>query len=141
MSVNLRDLAVKVGEESLVRPLAWHARTHHQLHHDNPAQVSLNQLYVRAEKDRMVVNTAKTKTMIFSRMRHTDVEPFLTDPDGSLIEYTSKTKLLGVIINERMTTWDNTAHIESKSYKRIWILKRLERLVVEVQELATVYIR
>ena len=141
VSVNLRDVAVKVGEEALVRPLAWHARTHHQLHHDNPAQVSLNQLYVRAEKDRMVVNTAKTKTMIFSRMRHTDVEPFLTDPDGSLIEYTSKTKLLGVIINERMTTWDNKAHIESKSYKRIWILKRLERLGCEVQELVTVYIR
>ena len=79
--------------------------------------------------------------MVFNRGINTDVEPFLVTPEGKNIQYVTKTKLLGVIINEKLSTWDNTRYIEQKAFKRIWILKRLKALGCSIPELVTVYIR
>ena len=37
--------------------------------------------------------------------------------------------------------WDNTLNIESKSYKRIWVLKRLKNMGCSLNELTMVYTR
>ena len=67
----------------------------------------------------MKVNPKKTQTMIFNSGQNIDVEPILVSPMGEKIHYVTKTKLLGVILNEKINTWDNTLNIESKAYKRI----------------------
>ena len=141
-SVNLNKVAIPVDECNLVRPLPWHARTGHVLpESDNPAQEALLEVFRMADKAKMVVNYKKTKTMIFNRAKLTDIEPFLTAPNGQKIEYTDKAKLLGVIINERMTTSDNTKNIETKSYKRMWIIKRLANLGCSKDDLLMTYVR
>ena len=58
-----------------------------------------------------------------------------------MIEYTDKAKLLGVIFNNRMTTSDNTKNIETKSYKRMWIIKRLANLGCPQDDLLMTYVR
>ena len=120
MAINLSEATVRVDEASLVRPFPWHARTEHVLpDQNNPAQKSLKKLVEASSEVEMVMNTKKTKTMIFSRMRKTDVEPFIRLEDDKVVEYTDKTKLLGVVINEKLSSWDNTKYIESKAYRRI----------------------
>ena len=89
----------------------------------------------------MVMNTKKTKTMIFSRMRKTDVEPFIRLEDEKVVEYTNNTKLLGVVINKKLSTWDNTKYIESKAYRCIWIIKRLGSLGCGRDDLVMTYVR
>ena len=89
----------------------------------------------------MVLNAKKTKTMLFNRGRNCDFEPIIKTPEGSTIEYTRETKLLGVIINDNLNTWDNTKHIENKCYKRIWMLRRLANLGCGKDDLVMTYVR
>ena len=46
-----------------------------------------------------------------------------------------------MVINDSMTTWDNTRNIETKAYRRIWILKRLVNLGCPKDDLIMVYTR
>ena len=89
----------------------------------------------------MIVNRKKTKTMLFNSSKTIDFEPFLTDPQGGIIEYLDKTKLLGVIITDDLKTEANTCNIEKKAYMRIWYLKRLLNLGCSCEDLILVYIR
>ena len=73
----------------------------------------------------MKLNAKKSKAMLFNRGRNIDLEPKVRTPNMILIEYTSRTKLLGVVINDSITTWDNNHSTETKAYGRIWILKKL----------------
>ena len=140
--VNLEKDAVILPEDSLTRSLPWHARTEHFLPGEkNPAQEYLNRIFHLANEVNMVVNEKKTKTIIFNRSRNIDIEPNLVAPDGKIIEYVDKAKLLGVVINSKMNTWDNTENIEKKAYKRMWILKRLASLGCSKEDLTMTYIR
>ena len=141
VSVRIDDYVTKVEDKNLIRPLNWHARTGHILKHSNPAQQNIDKLFDMAKQAHMVVNKAKTKVMIFNRAKNTDCEPFLQTQDNEIIQYTTKTTLLGVVINDKLTTWDNTLYIEGRAFKRILILKRLANFGCKVEELVTVYIR
>ena len=78
-AIKLNEVAVTADETSLQRPLPWHARTEHVLpEEDNPAKDSLIKLAEVSSAVGMVMNTKKTKTMIFSRMRKTDIKPFIS---------------------------------------------------------------
>ena len=79
--------------------------------------------------------------MLFNSSKTIDFEPFLTDPQGGIIEYLDKTKLLGVIITDDLKTEANTCNIEKKAYMRIWYLKRLLNLGCSRDDLILVYIR
>ena len=134
-SIDLSSHTMRVPDDELVRPLNWHQRTGHEINNTNPAQTSLNNIYKLAEKSHMKVNPKKTQTMIFNSGRNINTEPNLISPNGETIHYVTKTKLLGVMINEKLNTWDNTYHIEGKAYKRIWILKRLKNLGYDLSQL------
>ena len=79
--------------------------------------------------------------MILNTSRNIDVEPILFTPNSRPLQFVTKAKLLGLILKEFLTMWDNTLTIESKSYKRIWVLKRLKNLGCNLNELTTAYIR
>ena len=141
-SVNLRTETRTLGEQNLIRPLNWLARSgHHLPGQQNPSQAALTDLYKVANDNQMLVNSKKTKTMLFTRSNSTTIEPYLEAPDGTKIAYTRKSKLLGVVITDDLKTIENTKQIETKAYKRIWILRRLASLGCPLQDLITVYTR
>ena len=140
-SLDLNRYSVILPDKEILRPTNWHARTGHCLKLQNPAQCSLNNIFKIALNFFMVVNSKKRQTMILNTSRNIDVEPILITPNSRPLQFVTKAKLLGFILKEFLTMWDNTLTIESKSYKRIWVLKRLKNLGCNLNELTTAYIR
>ena len=140
-SLDLNRYSVILPDKEVLRPTNWHVRTGHCLKLQNPAQCSLNNIFKIALNFFMVVNSKKRQTMILNTSRNIDVEPISMTPNSGPLQFVTKAKFLGFILNEKLKIWDNTLTIESKSYKRIWVLKRLKNLGCDLNELTTAYIR
>ena len=83
------------------RPLNFHERTGHIL----PQKNNLLQYYVRdteqfALENKLVINKQKTKIISFTKSRKWDFPPEVTFSDGTMIEYLSEIKLLGVVVSQ-----------------------------------------
>ena len=104
-------------------------------------QVQLNTLADYCKTYNMVINTGKTKVMMFNPSRFYDGMPKLTLPDmgGDYLELVESFKLLGVIIRSDMKWCDNTDYICQKGYSRLWMLRRLKGLGATTKELLDVY--
>ena len=75
----------------------------------------------------MIPNIDKTKDMIISFLQQTmDIPPVTIQ--GTDLEQVSSVKLLGIIINNKLTWTENTTYIRSKASKRFYHLKQLRRL-------------
>ena len=122
------------------RPVNYHERTGHIL----PAQNNLLQYYIEdTEKftadNKMVINKKKTKIISFTKSRKWDFPPELTFSDGSIIEYTSETKLVGVILSENLSWGKNTTYICDKARQKIWMLRRMVKLGLDKFTMYDVY--
>ena len=138
--INLKEDTEKLGEESLVRPLQKHARTEHKMkQHMNRMHDEVETLYNTANKNQMKVNNSKTKTMLFNSSKKTDFEPIIETPEGNQLDYVCETKLLGTILTEDLKTLKNTQHMVAKTYKRMWVLRRLAHLTSDRKELIETY--
>ena len=58
---------------------------------------------------------------------------------GEKIELVKKMKLLGVVITEDLKWHENTAHITTKAYSRLWMLRRLKSMGASREVLIDVY--
>ena len=81
--------------------LNFHERTGHIL----PQKNNLLQYYVRdteqfALENKLVINKQKTKIISFTKSRKWDFPPEVTFSDGTMIEYLSEIKLLGVVVSQ-----------------------------------------
>ena len=122
------------------RPVNYHERTGHIL----PAQNNLLQYYVEdtekfTTENKMVINKKKTKIISFTKSRKWDFPPELTFSDGSMIEYTSETKLVGVILSENLSWGKNTTYICDKARQKIWMLRRMVKLGLDKLTMYDVY--
>ena len=79
-SLDLNRYSIKLPEKEVIRPTNWHARTGHILKPQNPAQLSLDNIFKLAKESYMVVNSKKTQTMVFNASRNIDVEPISLAP-------------------------------------------------------------
>ena len=75
----------------------------------------------------MVPNIRKTKDMVICFHKQPTAIPPVTI-QGMEIERVSSTKLLGVVINDKLTWADNTNYIYSKASKRLYHLRQLESI-------------
>ena len=90
----------------------------------------------------MVINSSKTKTMIFNKSRKFDFTPNLTvSPTNENIDVVESFKLLGVMIRSDLSWTDNTKYICSKGFARLWLLRRLKALGLTKDELLDVYMK
>ena len=89
----------------------------------------------------MVINTDKSKVMIFNTARKYDGMPCLTLPGmgGQKLEVVESYKLLGVKIRSDLKWHDNTSFICQRGYERLWLLRRLKGLGASQTELVDVY--
>ena len=67
----------------------------------------------------------RTAGDIFTKSRKWDFPPEVKFLDGTMIEYITETRLLGVVVSEDLRWAKNTAYICTKAREKLWILRRL----------------
>ena len=122
------------------RPFNYHERTRHVL----PVEDNLLQFYIKdtenfVYENRMVINKQKTKVINFSKSRKWDFPPELFFSDGTPLEYMSETKLVGVVISRDLKWFKNTSYICQKARSKLWILRRMLKLDLNIHQMFDVY--
>ena len=120
-------------------PRQYHERTGHVLKEENNfIQQEVDKLKEYAEDNKMVINEAKTKIMVFNQARKVDILPKVRLNDD-LIEVVDEAKLLGIMITNDLTWHKNTQYIIGRSYQRMWILRNLKKYEADDQTLLEAY--
>ena len=87
----------------------------------------------------MVINRSKTNILNFTKSRKWDFPPEVTFSNGELLQTKSETKLVGVIVSDDLKWSKNTEYICSKARKKLWILRRLDKLGLSPEKMFDVY--
>ena len=138
-SMNLRDALTVNPQQTLVRPLNFHQRTEHTLkpgHSQVQGQLLLLENY--AADNKMKINQAKTKLMLFNTAKLLDFEPDVV-VNNETVELVEEMKLLGVVVTCDLKWHENTKLITKKAFSRIWMLRRLKNMGASRQVLLDVY--
>ena len=122
------------------RPVSFDERSGHVL----PAANNLLQTYIHeAEKftseNNMKINKDKTNVIKFTFARKLDFPTELTFSDGTSVGNISDISLLGVKISKDLKWTKNTAFICAKARKKLWILRRMTSLDLNINEMFDVY--
>ena len=88
---------------------------------------------------KMKLNTDKSKYMIVKFATKYQANTRLKMEDN-LLEQVQQTRLLGVIIDQKLSWQANTNFIIQKAYKRMSLLHRLYDFAVPVQDLVEIYV-
>ena len=101
-------------------------------------QTAANQIFKWCEDNNMKINTDKTKELLIDFSRN----PCSIDPismNTNEIEREKSTKLLGLIINDKLTWHDHIDYICKKAAKRLYFLRLLKRANIQPLEIVHVY--
>ena len=138
-ALDLKHVLNVESEENLTRPLNQHERTEHTLIPGcSQVEIQLQELEEYAHTNEMQINQKKSKLMLFNPCRMFDFQPDM-ELSGEKIELVKKMKLLGVVITEDLKWHENTAHITTKAYRRLWMLRRLKSMGASREVLIDVY--
>ena len=141
VSINLKT-CLSADPESRPLPLNYHERTCSVL----PPENNLMQYYLDdAEKfafeNKMKVNPKKTKIILFNKSRKFDFPPELKLSGGEFLEVVPDVKLVGVIVDQRLSWQKNTDYICNKATQKLWIIRRLKKYNLGISTLLDVYIK
>ena len=76
VSINLKHAAVLNPDQTTDLPRQYHERTGHVLKEENNViQQEVDKLKVYVQENKMVINEAKTKIMVFNQARKVDILP------------------------------------------------------------------
>ena len=97
-----------------------------------PSENNLLQLYLNDAEDFMVknkmkINSKKTKIMKFNKSRKNDFPPELYLSDNQKLDVVSHVKLVGVMVTQDLKWAMNTDYICTKARQKLWILRRLKK--------------
>ena len=103
------------------------------------SQGYLNNISEWTDKNLMKLNTSKSKYMVIN---YTDNYQFNTrlSINENILEQVTETRLLGVIINDRLTWHGNTEFIVKKAYKRMLMLQKLYEFSLPAEEMINIYV-
>ena len=87
----------------------------------------------------MLLNKKKSKVMNFNFTKNYQFSSRLK-LDNEVLETISETKLLGVMINDKLTWDSNTSYIVKRANGRMRMLHKLVKFNVPVEDLITIYI-
>ena len=94
-----------------------------------------------AKMNKMMVNKQKTKVMKFTRARKLDFPLEVAFSDGEHLEVINDIKLLGVMINDKLSWTTNTDYICSKAMKKLWLLRNMKKSGLTQNELKYAYVK
>ena len=87
----------------------------------------------------MIINKQKTKVICFPKSRKWAFPPELHFSDGTPIEYISDTRLVGVVLSQDLKWFKNTEYICQKARNKLWILRRLLNMDLDIHHMFDVY--
>ena len=103
------------------------------------SQQILDDIAVWTESNKMKLNEAKTKFMVFNQTKKSQFSIRL-NLNGKPLEKVEETTLLGSIISSDLTWNSNTHHIVRKAYQRLEIIKKLYTFNIPIRDLVHIYI-
>lgn len=101
-------------------------------------QHAVDQVNQWSQENLLQLNCEKTKEMIISFRRHLPCFP-PSQIDGNPIERTTSVKLLGLIINNKLTWNDHVEELVKKSSRKLYFLVQLKRAQVKSEDLVLYY--
>jgi hypothetical protein len=106
-------------------------------HTDIAIDTEYNNILQWAQRNKMVINVGKTKEIVFRRpsIRFTDVQPSFKD-----IELVDEVKLLGVILNSKLTFDKHVNMLLALCGQRFYLLKLLRDQGMPLDLLHNVYV-
>ena len=115
--------------------------THNQFipSHNLKSQKWLENIFNWTENQQMLINSKKTKTMVFNFTKNYQFTPRLFI-QGELLEVIERTRLLGTIITSDLRWEQNTSHIVKKANARMELLRKVASFGAKVEDLKTIYI-
>ena len=87
----------------------------------------------------MIINTDKTKVVLFNAARKYDFQPQLTLDGTSQLEVVEEFRLLGINFQSNLSWQSNTDLMCLKGYSRIWMIRRLSKLGASQTDMLDVY--
>ena len=102
-------------------------------------QSHLHRLAAWTKEKKMKLNTDKTNYMV---VNFSKTHQFTTrlEIDGKVLQKVEQTRLLGVLIDSKLTWQANTTHLVQKAYKRMIMLHKLYSFAVPRDDLLEIYI-
>ena len=137
-SVNMGAQLTAVPVQNRPLPDTYRARTGHKLE-TSESQVfdQLRKVQEYAVTNKMKLNLAKTKLMLFNPCRTKDFMPEI-EIDKTRLDLVEQTKLLGVVLTSNLSWEENTQYI-SERCNSIWMLKTPKNLGANQDDLLDVF--
>ena len=103
-------------------------------------QPMLDEIRKFAGTNEMVINSSKTKLMVFNKSQKYDFMPeFSISANNEPIEVVEQMKLLGLTIDSDLTWHSQVKNMCRKAYCRIWMISRLKKLGASDKMLIDLY--
>ena len=139
-AINVKNVVLPNPDPNPPRPLAYHDRTLHVLPTElTPLQEELNRMKQYCVDNKMTINSAKTKVVLFNTARKYDFQPQLTLDGINNLEVVEEFRLLGINFQSNLSWQSNTDIMCNKGYARIWMLRRLSKLGANSDDMLNVY--
>ena len=140
-SVNMKTKLTSVPVTDRPQPDPYRARTGHKLViEESQVYDQLKKIKKYAVENKMKLNVAKTKLMLFNPCKSKDFMPEL-DIDNTRLDLVEKTKLLGVVLTSNLSWAENTRYIVERCNSKTWMLRRLKNLGATREDLIDVYLK
>jgi hypothetical protein len=105
---------------------------------DSNIQHAANEAMTWCKSNNMKINTDKTKEMVIYFGRSNFSFPLISMNDSEL-ERVSNTKLLGVILNNKLTWGDHIDYICKKASQRLFFIRLLKKANVPLSDIVLIY--
>ena len=141
VSLNLKKCLVEDKVER-PKPLNYRERTKHIL----PPENNLLQFYLDdtekfTQDNKMVINSKKSKIILFNKSRKWDFPPEMSFSNNENLEYLSHMKLVGVVLSEDLRWGKNTEYICQKAMQRMWVLRQMKKFHLETEHIVDTYVK
>ena len=140
-SIKLKGTKIQIDDNQIL-PANYHDRTGHKLIVENcDTQTKLNQINAFTRENEMVINTQKTKVMLFNKSKRIDFTPNLSIVPGESLETVDEIKLLGVKITPDLKWKTHVEYICKRAFTQLWSIRRLKKLGASKDILLDMYMK
>ena len=137
-AINLREKLTVNSNPA--HPLNYHERTLHELPETNcKTQQKLDEIVKFASENEMVINSNKSKVMLFNKAIKYDFMPTVKLSENKTLEVVDEAKLLGVTFSSDLKWHSHVADISKRAYMKLWLIRRLKGLGASQEILLDLY--
>ena len=139
-AINLKKQLVKDTVQRTA-PLNYHERTGHVLPAGSLLQRRLDTIETFTKNNKMKINESKSKVMLFNKSKRYDFPLEFSFQNGVQLECIETTKLLGIFLTTDLRWEVNSREIYQKAMKKMWLLRRLKKLKLDLYTILDFYLK